>query len=418
MGLMSISAPESTLDIEDLGLSSESRPEVIFPSRQALLKRLADVVSLPESRVNTFERSVTADLLVEMLREASVFERAKVARRLSNLAEVPHSLVRLLIVDDPEVARHLIEDCNSIGEAYLLYCARQGTQVHQRMVAARKNLGPIISEALLESGHEDVVEVLLRNTRAELSQVAIEGAVAMSQKAPKLIKLIIKRPELRPSSAYIMFWWAESEVRRTILGRFAVNRDIMQDSAGDIFAMAAKEGWRDPLSRKALQFIERRQRNREALKKSNYESLEAAIAEAARRGMTRNIAEEISYLSGIKPSTGAKILRDFGGEGMAVLCKATGLKKPSLRHLWESLKRPTLTEDGESHPDLERVLLSYDMLAVDRAQTVLRYWNWSLSSALTNVMIRAISHGEDIELDQLSVPQRAAMLTFAQDLKT
>ncbi len=25
----------------------------------------------------------------------------------------------------------------------------------------------------------------------------------------------------------------------------------------------------------------------------------------------------------------------------------------------------------------------YDMMAVDRAQTVLRYWNWALSSAMT-----------------------------------
>ena len=39
--------------------------------------------------------------------------------------------------------------------------------------------------------------------------------------------------------------------------------------------------------------------------------------------------------------------------------------------------------DGAVHPDWERVQTTYEMLAVDRAQTVLRYWNWSLSSALT-----------------------------------
>ena len=69
------------------------------------------------------------------------------------------------------------------------------------------------------------------------------------------------------------------------------------------------------------------------------------------------------------------------------------------------------------HPHLAEVLITYDILAVDRAQTILRYWNWSLSSALTHVMLRAISNGEDVDLDSLSVPQRAAMLAFAQDLK-
>jgi uncharacterized protein (DUF2336 family) len=67
---------------------------------------------------------------------------------------------------------------------------------------------------------------------------------------------------------------------------------------------------------------------------------------------------------------------------------------------------------------LATVIITYDMLAVDRAQTVLRYWNWSLSSALTHVMLRSLSRGEEIELEGLSVPQRAAMLAFAQDLKT
>ncbi len=71
-----------------------------FRARHVLMRRLADVVCLPESRINAFERAVTADLLVEMLREAEPADRVRVARRLSILAEVPNSLVRLLIVDE------------------------------------------------------------------------------------------------------------------------------------------------------------------------------------------------------------------------------------------------------------------------------------------------------------------------------
>eukprot|EP01042_Synura_sphagnicola_P011537 gene11537-14730_t len=134
--------------------------------------------------------------------------------------------------------------------------------------------------------------------------------------------------------------------------------------------------------------------------------------------MTRKMAEEISYMSGIKPSTGAKLLRDRGGEGLAVLCKATGLQKRSLTALWYALRRPLRGADGEMHPHLAEVMLAYDMLATDRAQTVLRYWNWSLSSALTHVMLRAISSGEGLDMEGLSVPQRAAMLAFSQDLKS
>ncbi|MEI9904034.1 MAG: DUF2336 domain-containing protein [Asticcacaulis sp.] len=389
-----------------------------FHARHVLMRRLADVVCLPESRINAFERAVTADLLVEMLRESATVDRARVAKRLSILADVPNSLVRMLVVDDIEVARPLIEDCAALSDADLLYCARHGKAHHRKILAARKDLPTFLTEVLMDGEDMAVVDILLKNPRTVLSQNALEAAVALSQNYTHLIPMILRRTELRPSSAYVMFWWAEADIRRQILTRFGVNREVMQDMAADVFAMAAEEKWQDPLSRKALQFIERRQRNREALKKSPYKSLEAAIADAAHSGMTRKMAEEISYLSGLKPSTGAKIMRDRGGEGLAVLCKATGLSKRALRALWKALRRPLRGPDGLTHPQLAEVILAYDLLAVDRAQTVLRYWNWSLSSALTHVMLRALSRGDDIDLEGLSVPQRAAMLAFGQDLKS
>ncbi|MFT4076506.1 MAG: DUF2336 domain-containing protein [Asticcacaulis sp.] len=413
-GLEAASSGELDQIFDDI-IAEEAPPK--HQARQVLLKRLADVVCLPESRINAFERAVTADLLVEMLRESPLHDRMRVAKRVSILSEIPNSLIRMLITDDADVARALIDDCESLTDADLYYCARFGNRQHHLVLATRKELPSVLCEYLVDTEDIPVIETLLRNPRARLSQPSLEAAVAMSQAHSQLIPLIMKRAELRPSSAYVMFWWAESDCRRQILTRFGVNREIMQDVASDVFAMMAAENWQDPLARKALQFIERRQRNRKAVEKSPYASLEEAVADAARQGMTRHMAEEISYMSGIKPATGAKIMRDRGGEGLAVLCKATGLSKKALRAFWKALRRPLRTPEGLMHPHLAEVLVTYDILAVDRAQTVLRYWNWALSSALTHVMLRAISSGEDIDLDSLSVPQRAAMLAFAQDLK-
>jgi uncharacterized protein (DUF2336 family) len=212
-----------------------------------------------------------------------------------------------------------------------------------------------------------------------------------------------------------MFWWAGAEDRRTVLQRFAVSREVLQDAASDVFSVMADEGWQDPLARKALQFIERRQRNRAAIERSEYASLDSAI-ERHQTGLTRRSVEEISYMSGLKPSTGAKIFMDGGGEPLAVLCKATGLPKSALRQLWRGLRRPELDAEGRTLPGLERVLWAYDAIAVDRAQTVLRYWNWALSSALTPELMKAIRDQDEQALDEHSAPQRAAMLVFSNDL--
>ncbi len=132
--------------------------------------------------------------------------------------------------------------------------------------------------------------------------------------------------------------------------------------------------------------------------------------------MTRETAEEISYLSGLKPMTGAKIFTDGGGEPLAILCKATGLPRTAVRALWRALRRPDADAAGVMAPGLERAMLTYDMVAVDRAQTVLRYWNWALSSALTPALLKAIRDGDEEAVDDYSAPQRAAMLVLQRDL--
>jgi uncharacterized protein (DUF2336 family) len=406
---MSQPAPLPPPDLE------EPPPRPASRARAALLKRLADVVCLPSSRINAFERSMTADLLVEMLREADMAERQRAARRLSSLTQAPSSLARLLLRDDIEVARFLLEDCASLNDCELIDCARRATMDHRRLIARRRDLSEVVSEHLVERGEGPVIEALLRNETARLSNECVELIVAATREQPKLVASLLRRSELRPRHAYVMFWWADPDCRRVILHRFAVSREVLQDAASDVFAVAAEEGWNDALSRKALQFIERRQRNRAAIAKSPFDSLDEAVA-AAEGGMTREVAEEISYLAGLKPMTGAKIFTDLGGEPLAILCKATGLPRANIVKLWRALRRPAADAEGRMSPQLERVLTTYDMIAVDRAQTVLRYWNWALSSALTEALVQAIREGDEAALDEYSVPQRAAMLALSSDL--
>lgn len=411
---MSEPAPKPAYEDADGPSDAATSAAPALRSRATLLKRLADVVCLPGSRINAFERSMTADLLIELLREAAPEERARIARRVANVSEIPTGLARMLMRDEVEVARALLENSPSLGDADLIDCARQAGEGHRRMIAARRGLNEVVVDALVEFAEAATTEVLLRNDLARLSHSAIEAIVAASRDHPRLIPLLLRRSELRPSHAYVMFWWSDEECRRTILQRFAVSREVLQDAVSDVFSIAAEENWQDPLTRKALQFIERRQRNRAAIDKSPFESLDEAV-EVAAESMTREVAEEIAYLSGLKPMTGAKIFTDVGGEPLAILCKATGLPRNAVRLLWRGLRRPETDAAGNVTPALERILTLFDTIAVDRAQTVLRYWNWSLSSALTPALIAAIRAGDEEALDDFSQPQRAAMLALGGD---
>ncbi|MGI4819178.1 MAG: DUF2336 domain-containing protein [Janthinobacterium lividum] len=386
-------------------------------ARLILLRRLSDVVSLPESRINAFERSVVADLLIDVLRQATLEDRRRVAARLVHLTDIPNNLCRLLLRDDIVVARELLDECASLNDHDLVGCVNEASADHCRHIAARRGLSETVTHALIQRGETDIIQVVLHNNDARIATTSLEAVVAMSRHTSELCAGLLKRPELRPSSAYVMFWWCNEDERSVILRRFAVSREVLQSSVNDLFALTQDEPKEDPVVKRALQFIERRQRSREAAQASAHENLEGVISVAAEKGLTPELVAEIGLLAGVKPLTAAKILSDEGGESIAVLCKATGLTRRYLTLLWQAMRRPLGTESAVD-PRWQRVLVTYEMLAVERAQTVIRYWNWALTSALTPELIHAIREGEEHLIDAFSAAERAAMLALADDLRS
>ncbi|MDQ7019044.1 MAG: DUF2336 domain-containing protein [Robiginitomaculum sp.] len=373
-------------------------------TRAILARRLADIVCLPSSRITPVERHMSGDLLVGILAQSPLDLRKRCARRVASLIDAAPGLLRFLIHDEIEVARQVLEDSEALSDYLLVEAARTTTLDHRLIIAQRRGLNELVCEALLAPGEPEVTARVLKNRSAQLSQNGLSRALELSREYPTLCAILLKRDELRPAQGMTLFWWAGPKERAQVLNRFAVGRDIMQDIAGDIFSMMAEEDWQDLLVRKAMQFIERRQRNRAAIDKSPYSSLENAVDTALETGMDATLAEEISYLSGIKPVTGARILSDHGGEPIAVLCKATGLKRDYLLKLWRALKRPTGAPDTPD-PALTRTIQCFDSLSSNKAQTVLRYWNWAFNAETHTTGLAEASLAVDHEI---TTPNSAA----------
>lgn len=381
---------------EALQLSDEDIAATITTQggvRRALAKRLSDVICIPASQLTPQERHMAGDVLVELLRDADVSLRMGVAKRLTMLNEAPRTILMILAKDEIDVAKYVLENSKSLTDSDLIHIARKVSMEHRKMIAQRRKLTDAVVDVLVEFMEESVITQLLSNKGTNFSETALQRILTASRNIPSYVPLLIKRDELRPSHGLTMFWWADRPSRKKILKRFAVTRTVLQESCGDLFSQAANEGWSDSAVRKGLQFIERRQRNRAAAERSEYGSLEGAVDHAEVHGLSRKLTEEIAYLSGIKPATGAQILTDKSGEAMAILCKAPGLKREYIAKLWRALRRPEYGPDGEMDPSLKSVTETYDAISTDKAQTVLRYWNWSLTSALSPDLLRYIKNG-------------------------
>ncbi len=389
-------------------------PEVIkTPTvRRQLAKRLADVICIPASQLSPQERHMAGDILVELLRDADLKLRESVAKRLVMLNEAPRTILVILARDKIEVAKHVLENSRSLTDSDLIQISQKVSSKHRKVIAQRRKVSDAVVDIIVQYLEEEVVETLLANKGAHFSETALQRILNVSRNHQKYVTLLIKREELRPSHGLTMFWWASEANRRKILHRFAVTRAVLQDSCADLFPKAAAEGWDDAGVRKALQFIERRQRNRAAIDRSEYEGLEQAIERAEKEGVSRNFVEELSYMAGIKPATGAQIITDKGGEALAILCKAPGLKREDMARLWRGLQRPTHDDEGNDHPNFMRVMRVYDSISTDKAQTVLRYWNWSLTASLNADVLRYIRDGIIPKEEKFGAAAISAALVF------
>lgn len=385
-----------------LELSARHEPQ----ARNALVQRLCDVVSWPENRIPAYERHLAADILVGLLRTSNADLRARCAHGLARVAEAPKALLRYLARDEISVARHLLENGVGFDDADLIATVRAGVASHWLAIAHRRSLSEPVTDALLQTGETAVMEAVLRNKGARLSTQGVDIVVARSRQAPILPVLLVSRPELRPTQALVLFWWAGFEQRLQILRRFAVDRTVLIQELGDVFKLAAAEGWSDADTRKTLQVIERRQRNRAAAAQSPLGSLEGALA-ATERGLDRDLIREIAHLAGVKPTTAVQVFSDSGGEAIGVFCKAVGLKRPLLIALWRALRRPYGNPESTDN-SLGRAVYVFDTLATAKAQSVLRYWNWSFTADAVN--IERVSFEDDAL--ELPIARRNAALLF------
>ncbi|MGQ0533143.1 MAG: DUF2336 domain-containing protein [Caulobacteraceae bacterium] len=378
-------------------------------ARNALVQRLCEIVSWPETRLPSYERQLAADILVGLLRTSGVELRRRCAQGLVRVNDAPKALLRYLARDEISVAQPLLEGGAGFDDSDLIATVRAGVAWHWLAIAKRRNLSEPITDALLQTGDTAAIEAVLRNSTARISTQGIDLIVAKSRQTPSLPRLLVSRLELKPTQALVLFWWATYEARLQILRRFAVDRQVLIQELGEVFKLAAAEGWADADTRKTLQVIERRQRNRAAAAKSPYQSLEGALA-AAEHGLDRGLLHEIAHLSGLKPTTASQVFADAGGEAIGVFCKAVGLKRPLMIALWRALRRPMGDPDSTDNP-LGRATYVFDTLATAKAQTVLRYWNWSFTADAAG--IEQTSYGDDVL--ELSLARRNAALLFTRN---
>ncbi len=345
-------------------LAGEKSPE----KRRELLEEISELFFSSSGDVSDHESELMGDILYRLVRAVEMTVRRNLAERLAGLDDAPHELVTALANDDIEVAAPILTRSGVLKDDDLIEIVKHRTQEHVLTVARRRSLSEEVSDALVDSGSDDVIETLLDNHSALISRRAMSYLTEQSKRVDRFQQPLLTRPELPPELAYDMFDWVSGALRQHILSSYDINEAVINDAL-EVSKQEAlgEEGAEGPQPSEAEKLVQRLESA--GLLTENF------LVQTLRDGRIDVFTIGLAAKSNIKLKTARRIFFDRGDEGLAILCRANGFDRSTFASLL-LLKRKS---DGDGTPMaptvLERTLGLYDTITQRNAWRVLRFWN-------------------------------------------
>jgi uncharacterized protein (DUF2336 family) len=336
--------------------------------RTILAKVVSDLFFSRETTVTDRERALMTDILRHLILEAEIELRRKLAERLSTISDAPRELLVTLANDEIEVAHPILINSTLLCDEELIEIIRHRTIEHQLAIAARKTVSESVSDALIEVGQEDVVERLLENERANISQAAMAYLVEESRRVDRYQNPLVRRRELSPALARRMYWWISAALRTHIIERFDIDPadldEAMEQSTRNLVDGEAQPDQTGPEAAKTLAEM----MNGATPLPPSY------MLQALRQGEISFIAAMLAKRTGLRMMLLRRLLYEPGGECLAILCRWAEFSPAEFTELLRLTRdvRPVL--NGPAATDEERLANIYLTIKPEAADKIVKTW--------------------------------------------
>ncbi|QOZ68842.1 DUF2336 domain-containing protein [Bradyrhizobium arachidis] len=132
-----------------------------------------------------------------LLRLTERVEARALAELSTTLAELkvapPETLRRLAAHNDPDVACPVLLKSQMLGSSDLAAVAASGGERQQRAIAARDDIEPVVTEALVQRGGP-ICLALIKNPGTKFSDAAYAALIAKAEEDGEIAKALVLRP--------------------------------------------------------------------------------------------------------------------------------------------------------------------------------------------------------------------------------
>lgn len=135
-------------------------------------------------------------VLLLLVKDVEKEVRRTLAEAVADCEELPPDVASRLARDDIEVARPVLERSPVLSDEELIEIVRTNSIQYALAVAGRERISEAVSEALVDSGDEQVVVRLTGNVGAELSRRTLQRIAEEFRESRPVQDRLVKRPAL------------------------------------------------------------------------------------------------------------------------------------------------------------------------------------------------------------------------------
>ena len=331
--------------------------------RRELLEEVADLFLDDSNAMNDRETGLADDILTKVAHDVEMKVRKSLAERFASVDTVPPNLVRMLASDEIEVAAPILQESRALSDRDLMDIVRENGKDHMLAVTRREEISEAVSEALVESGDDDVIVNLVRNAGAQISRGSMENLVARSESNAVLQEPLVKRGDLPADLMHDMFWFVSSQLKEYILTEADMDESLVAEVIEETRASLTQEiDDYDAKMRRGLRIVLRRERER----KLN----EDYMVQALRQGEREVFVAAFSRLAEIDLQTADRVLSNESPEAIAVACKASQFMLSTFSSI------VLLSNEGKTRKGFEvaELLELYNKVPDSAAKRAMRFW--------------------------------------------
>lgn len=334
-------------------------------AREQLFEAMGDVFLERNTVLTLQERALITDIIEKLIREVSREIRRKLAVKLADAPGTPRELAVLLANDEIDIASPVLIKSKVLEDADLIEIVRNRSTQHLLAIAMRRDLSTAVADALVESAEKDVVRALLENQDAQISRATMAYLVEQSKAVDEFQEPLVKRRDLPVDLARRMCLWVSAAIRQSLLDRFDIDVDRLDDSL-------------EPIAREES---ERRQEPDPDAAGALAQALGAGrkltprlLMQTLRRGEVPLFEAMLAEMSDLRPGLIRRLCYEAGGQGLAVVARGIGLSREEFAGIYLLTRKARPGGISMDPADLGRALEFFDRIKHGNAATVIGRW--------------------------------------------